>query len=135
MKQIQGTMFFDQIPKGTAQQKRYDGRSKRFFMNKNLILAHNLYAKQLVDYIPERPFDGPIQIGFVFSYFTPTKKRRGTPKTSRPDCDNVVKLVLDVMTELGFFLDDAQVTRLRIEKRWSTTERASVYFNLEEVVE
>ena len=135
MKQIQGTMFFDQIPKGTAQMKRVNHRTGNFFMSKDVRLAHDAYMEQLLDYVPEKPFEGPLSLGFIFSYTIKDKKKRGTPKTSRPDCDNLVKLVMDVMTELGFWVDDAQVTKLRIEKRWSLHERANVYFNLEEVVE
>ena len=135
MRQIQGTMFFDQIAKGTAQMKRVNHKSGAFFMGKDVRLAHDLYMNQLYEYAPEKPLEGPLSLGFIFSYTIKDKKKRGTPKTSRPDCDNLVKLVMDVMTELGFWVDDAQVTKLRIEKRWSLHERANVYFNLEEVVE
>lgn len=44
------------------------------------------------------------------------------PKTTRPDCDNMVKLLLDVMTALRFWNDDAQVTSLTLIKRWSEGE-------------
>lgn len=135
MRQIQGTLYFDQIPKGTAQMKRVNHKTGSFFAGKDVRLAHDLYMNALYEYAPEKPFEGPLSLGFIFSYSVKDKKKQGQPKTSRPDCDNLVKLVMDVMTELGFFLDDAQVTKLRIEKRWSLHERANVYFNLEEVVE
>ena len=39
--------------------------------------------------------------------------------TSKPDTDNLVKLLKDVMTELHFWKDDAQVASEVIEKYWA----------------
>ena len=46
-------------------------------------------------------------------------QRDGEYKTSRPDTDNLVKLLKDVMTELHFWKDDAQVASEVVEKYWA----------------
>lgn len=135
MKQISGTIYFEQIPKGTSQMKRVNHRSGKFFMGKDLKLAHDLYMNSLFEFSPERPIEGPVALGLVFAYSIKDKKKRGTMKTSRPDCDNIVKLVIDVMTELGFWVDDAQICQLRVTKMWSPNESAAISFDVKEVVE
>ncbi len=47
------------------------------------------------------------------------KHQSGEYKTSKPDTDNLVKLLKDVMTELHFWKDDAQVASEITEKFWS----------------
>lgn len=135
MKQINGTIYFDQIPKGTSQMKRVNHRSGKFFMGKDLKLAHDLYMNELYQFSPETPIEGPVALGLVFAYAIKDKKKRGKMKTSRADCDNICKLVIDVMTELGFWVDDAQICQLRVTKMWSPNESAAVSFDVKEVVE
>ena len=38
--------------------------------------------------------------------------------TKKPDCDNLAKAVLDVLTELKFWDDDSQVTHLTTTKQY-----------------
>ena len=40
-------------------------------------------------------------------------------RSTRPDTDNIEKLLKDCMTRLGFWEDDAQVARETVEKKWS----------------
>ena len=61
------------------------------------------------------PLTGPLQLKVVAVYLWPktvTKARRnaidGAWKTSRPDCDNIVKLVKDSLNTIAY-VDDAQV--------------------------
>lgn len=134
MKKIEFTMFFDQIPKGTSQMKRVNHSSGRFFEGKDLQEARAAYEDQLKDHVPDQPLDGSVKVSIVFNYFVKDKKLKGTPKTSRPDCDNLVKLVLDVMTRLGYWYDDSQVTELTIMKNWAHGTEANVYVYVRELV-
>lgn len=52
-------------------------------------------------------------------------------KTTRPDCDNLAKGMLDPMTKIGFWRDDAQVVDLRIVKRWGDV--AGIYVEVEQI--
>jgi Holliday junction resolvase RusA-like endonuclease len=47
------------------------------------------------------------------------KNKPYAPITTRPDCDNLAKGVLDAMQATGYFLDDAQVYKLTIEKAYA----------------
>lgn len=51
--------------------------------------------------------------------FPAKDKTNGSWRTSRPDTDNLNKLLKDCMTALGFWHDDAQVAQEIIEKFWA----------------
>jgi Holliday junction resolvase RusA-like endonuclease len=55
---------------------------------------------------------------------------------SKPDADNLAKLVLDRITRGGrIWRDDSQVARLRVEKFWAITDaRIGVYLSVERFV-
>lgn len=40
--------------------------------------------------------------------------------TKAPDCDNLAKLVLDVMTKIAYFKDDSQVALLYVTKAYAS---------------
>lgn len=132
MKTHEGIIFFDQIPKGTSQMKRCNHRTGVFFEGKELSEARRQYEEQLLHILPDEKFVGPVKVCFIFEYYTKDKKKKGNPKTSRPDCDNMVKLLLDCMTRLGFWEDDRQISYLKVIKRWSSTEKAKLWIFIEE---
>nr|DAI03391.1 MAG TPA: Endodeoxyribonuclease RusA [Caudoviricetes sp.] len=43
----------------------------------------------------------------------------------KPDCDNIAKIILDALNSLAYD-DDAQVVKLRVEKRYGETEHVLV---------
>lgn len=47
------------------------------------------------------------------------RHRDGEFKTSRPDTDNLQKLLKDCMTKAGFWKDDAQVCEEFVQKLWA----------------
>ena len=128
-------LTMEQIPKGTAQMKRYNGRTRTYFKSQRLQQTEDFYLNELRSYAPTSPITGAVSLSIDFDYFTTTKKRRGKWKTTRPDCDNVEKLLTDCMTKLGFWLDDAQVARLRVSKRYAEGEQAQITISWREVVE
>jgi Holliday junction resolvase RusA-like endonuclease len=55
-------------------------------------------------------------------YFPLVKGRKdGDFKDTRPDCDNIIKLLKDCMTDLGFWRDDAQVVSETTEKFYANS--------------
>ena len=127
-------MFFDQIPKGTAQMKRTNRKTGAFFKSKKLQATEDLYMDKLKYFVPSQPLETPIRLELRFFYSTKDRKKDGGPKISRPDCDNVAKLLIDCMTKAGFWVDDAQICDLSIEKRWKRGG-AMIVVRYEEVVE
>lgn len=80
------------------------------------------------DVLPERPLAMPVQISIHAGFPRPKAHYRanGLVKpaapiyhTSKPDCDNVSKAILDALTTIGMWGDDRQVVRLTIEKVYS----------------
>lgn len=71
---------------------------------------------------PSVPMDGAIAVDLAF--FLPRPKRLMRAKdspaaiacTSKPDCDNLAKAVLDALTATGWWHDDAQVFVLTVRK-------------------
>ncbi len=87
---------------------------------------------------PVIPYSGPLycQIQIIYP-LTLDQAERHADKLSdttftlrhpvRPDVDNSVKLILDVLTRLGFWHDDAQVDELRLTKRYGSEPRITIW--------
>lgn len=76
------------------------------------------YMFRLAKYRPKEPFNGPIKLEVDFAFPTKVKKKFGTFKTTKPDTDNMIKMLKDCMTKCGFWHDDAQVAVEIIRKHW-----------------
>lgn len=134
--------FEEGMPKGTAQMKgeriayRFIGGRKvpyiDHYRKPEVQASRNQLTLMMKKYRPKEPSDRPIRL-VVCLYFDITKPKKlwGKYKTTRPDCDNYVKEIKDVMTDLKFWNDDAQVVDLRVVKRYS--EKATIYIRLEEL--
>lgn len=113
-------------PKTTSQTKRLVmvGGKPRFFAKKAHQGAENDLTLLCAGHAPPAPLTGPLRlaVAFVFPWRkSETKKRRAlgpVPNDTRPDCDNLVKLVADVLTKLRFYDDDGQVASLHVSKSW-----------------
>ena len=53
----------------------------------------------------------------------------GEYKTTKPDTDNLLKMLKDEMTKAGFWEDDSQVASEVVEKFWS--EISGIYVEIE----
>lgn len=74
-----------------------------------------------------KPYECPVKAYITFDMPMPkswSKKKKAekqfTPHTSKPDCDNLAKTLLDTMNSI-VFLDDSQVCELTVVKRWGFT--------------
>lgn len=57
--------------------------------------------------------------------------RDGEYRITKPDTDNLQKMLKDVMTDLHFWKDDAQVASEICEKFWA--ERPGIYIRIENI--
>lgn len=59
-----------------------------------------------------------VAIEYVYKLRTTPKRLQGAAKVTRPDLDNLTKLVLDAVTHSGVaFVDDGQVADMHLTKR------------------
>lgn len=80
---------------------------------------------------PEEPFDVAVELVTKWCFQITGSHHSGEYRTSRPDTDNLQKLLKDCMTASGFWKDDALVAREVIEKFWSDVP--GIYIRIEEL--
>lgn len=80
---------------------------------------------------PEEPLEGPVCLVTKWIY-PPTKQHPAqTWKVTKPDTDNLVKMLKDVLTVLGFWKDDAQVASETIQKFYA--KQSGIYVQIEKL--
>lgn len=82
--------------------------------------ARQKFMAHLAAHIPEAPMQGPISLMVKWCFPIIGKHVNGEYKTTKSDLDNLAKQLLDVMTVLGFWKDDAQIACLILEKFWAS---------------
>lgn len=82
---------------------------------------------------PERPMLGGVRMLVKWLFPLTGRHHDGEWRTSKPDTDNLQKLLKDCMTDVGFWKDDAQVCSEITEKFWAL--RPGIYIRLEELEE
>ena len=88
----------------------------------------------LLKYPKFKPFEGRVHVE-ISAFFEVPKSAKQADKnlmlenkinpTKKPDIDNIVKIVLDAMNGVAF-KDDIQITKLNVEKAYSTKESIQV---------
>lgn len=123
-------------PTATAQQKGVRIQNVRgksvpiFFKKKALVAVENALKAQLPR--PDAPLEGPVclRVRFEFPWRKSEPKRNRTRpflwKDTVPDTDNMLKLVKDVLGDLGWWKDDAQVADERTQKVWGPEPKITI---------
>ena len=78
---------------------------------------------------PDAPMDGPLALSCVWFFHSDSHKDFEW-KVSKPDTDNLQKMLKDCMTALGFWHDDAQVVRELAMKQWVRKEPPGILISL-----
>ena len=113
--------FLDiQPPTVTAQEHkvRVVRGKPMFYDTAKLKAARSTFESLLRRHRPATPLEGPVALSVEWHFATKSHKE-GTFRVTRPDTDNLQKLLKDCMTRVGFWKDDAQVCREEVTKRWS----------------
>lgn len=117
------------IPTTTHQQKKVaviNGKPV-YYEPAELKNAREKFKAYLSGKAPAEPMQGAVRLLTKWCFPISGSHRDGEWKTSKPDTDNLVKLLKDVMTDLHFWRDDAQVTSEIIEKFWAARPGLYVY--------
>lgn len=123
-KMINKTEFFmpmKKVPTVTHQEKQVHVVNGKpvFYEPEELKAARAKLLAHLGQHVPKDRYIGPVRLITKWCFPVLGKHQNGEYKTSKPDTDNLVKLLKDVMTELHFWKDDAQVASEITEKFWS----------------
>lgn len=113
----------------TAQQKKFDPRSRRFFTNSKVakgkkiisLLARTCAAKVRSVISDTEPVE--LRMAFLYSYPKGTPKKNCihlAPMPSGADCDNRAKAPIDALGEAGWWEDDRIITLAMLAKARTT---------------
>jgi Holliday junction resolvase RusA-like endonuclease len=139
MNRRQHSFHIDCIPpKATAQAsatilRRKDGTP---FVGKmsssNARKAQKTLIALMRPHVCHMPLKGAVALSVAFQWpfrKAEPKKNRAKgyiPCDKRPDCSNLIKMLEDIMTTLGFWGDDAQVAHLVVRKGWGDNPGISI---------
>ena len=90
-----------------------------FYEPSELQAARAKLAAHLAKYAPKKPETGPVRLIVKWCFPITGKHKDGEWKTTKPDTDNLNKLLKDCMTACGYWKDDALVCSEIIEKFWA----------------
>lgn len=124
--------FLPMIPPScTHQEKQVNWKTKTFYEPAELKAARAKLQACLGQHVPEKKYTSAVRLITKWCFPLTGKHRDGEYKTTRPDTDNLQKLLKDVMTDLGYWTDDALVASEIIEKFWAKIP--GIYICIEEV--
>ena len=88
-------LYFDTMPKGTAQQKGVMVRNGKpiFYRKDNVQSARNHFMRALKPYKPIKPSDKPVKLHLWFAFDVKDKKKWGKYKPTMPDADNIATVI------------------------------------------
>ncbi len=111
-------------PTATAQQRRVRmiNGHPQFYDPPALKAAKTAIEEQLRPHVPEKPFDQAVRMWVQWNFSYKSGHKDGDYRDTRPDTDNLQKALKDIMTKLGFWVDDALVVDEWVVKRWNKSD-------------
>ncbi|GAB6170582.1 RusA family crossover junction endodeoxyribonuclease [Paradesulfitobacterium aromaticivorans] len=108
-------------PTKTHQEKRakcVNGKPQ-FYEPTELKAVRSKLQAYLAPYRPGGKYTGPVRLMVKWCFPLTDKHQDGEYKATKPDTDNLQKMLKDVMTDLGYWTDDALVASEIVEKFWA----------------
>ena len=120
-------------PTSTAQMKKVtviNGKPK-FYEPDNVARARRQLTSALTLHVPKTKYTGPVRLTTKWLFPMTKTSADGQYKHTRPDTDNLQKLLKDCMTDLGYWTDDALVASEIVEKFWA--KQTGIYIKIEKL--
>lgn len=119
-------------PTVTAQERQVAIVRNRpvFYQPEKLKEAKRTLRMHLMPFKPDEPLAGPVSLNVSWRFPKGKSHRHNEWRVTKPDTDNLEKMLKDVMTEVGFWEDDAQVVVEHVEKLW-TDEPTGISIEIE----
>ncbi|WP_353853104.1 RusA family crossover junction endodeoxyribonuclease [Dehalobacter restrictus] len=130
--------FMPMIPPTMTHQEKevrivyVDGKPKpQFYDPAELQAVRSKLTAHLAKHIPEIKYTGAIRVIVKWLFPIKGKHKDGEYKITRPDTHNLNKMLFDIMTDLGYWTDDALVASEIIEKFWA--KHPGIYIVIEDL--
>lgn len=129
---IEFFMPMAKVPTATHQEKkvRVVNGKPVFYEPEEVKAVRQKLIAYLGQHVPEQPFCCGVRL-IVKWCFQRGTHGDGEYRTTKPDTDNLQKLLKDCMTKVGFWSDDALVASEIVEKFWA--EVPGIYVRIEEL--
>lgn len=110
-------------PTVTAQEHKVAVRNgePHFYDPPELKAAKEKLAAHLSQHTIPQPLTSGVRLVTKWLFPIQGSHKNGEYKTTRPDTDNLQKMLKDCMTKCGFWKDDALVVSEIVEKFWAET--------------
>lgn len=96
--------------------------------------AREKLTAHLARYRPAKPMNCGVRLTVKWLFKDHSGKHKdGEYRITKPDTDNLIKLLKDCMTKLGFWTDDARVASELNEKFWVVESPSGIYIKIEEL--
>lgn len=130
------TEFFmpmKKVPTTTHQQKQVTVQNGKpiFYEPEELRAARAKLMAHLGQHVPEKKYMNSIRLIVKWCFPITGKHTDGEYKYTKPDTDNLQKLLKDCMTTCGYWKDDALVVSEIVEKFWANVP--GIYIRIEEI--
>lgn len=110
------------IPTATDQEKGFNTKTKQIYLKPEAKEAREKLRAYLSQHKPAKPLvNVPIRIKVIWCFPVTGSHQNGDPKITKPDTQNMNKALYDIMTELGFWDDDARICEESLYKIYSET--------------
>lgn len=127
---IEFFMPMAKVPTTTAQQHRVSNGN--FYDSPELKAARAKLMAHLGKHVPTERYDHSVRLTVKWLFPITGKHQDGEYKYTKPDTDNLQKLLKDCMTRCGYWKDDALVVSEIVEKFWA--EQSGIYIRIEDLV-
>lgn len=130
---IEFFMPMSKVPTATHQEKKWrvvNGKPVSYDPPE-VVAARSKLTAHLSGHRPGKPLEGGIRLLVKWCFPLCGNHQDGEYRITKPDTDNLQKLLKDCMTAAGFWKDDAQVASEICEKFWA--EIPGIYICLEQI--
>ena len=121
------------VPTATYQMKQVTVVKGKpiFYEPADVKAARAKLTAHLGQHIPSKKYTNAVRLITKWCFPLAGNYKNGEYKTTKPDLDNLQKLLKDVMTDLGYWTDDSLVVSEITEKFWA--EVSGIYIKIEEL--
>ena len=120
-------------PTVTHQEKKVTVKNGKpvFYEPPELKDARAKLSAYLAPHAPKQPFKKALRLIVKWCFPVTGEHKNGEDKYTKPDTDNLQKMLKDCITNCGFWKDDALVSSEIIEKFWA--DIPGIWIRIEEV--